>query len=140
MIRMSKLADYAFILLTHMMSRPAASWAAGEVAAATTLPLPTVAKVLKLLAKAGIVAAQRGAGGGYRLVQDVGQVTVAAVVEAVDGPIRLTACASAGADTKKCAVRRLCPLFGGWERLNSEVHAVLAATTLDRLLATESEA
>lgn len=127
MLRMSKLADYAFIILTHMMASPADNWSASALAQATALPLPTVAKLMKLLAKGDIVFAHRGASGGYRLTQKANDLSIVRVIEAVDGPIGLTECAGKAAGKKvcDCAVgTTACPVRESWSRVN---HAIMEA-------------
>jgi FeS assembly SUF system regulator len=133
MIRMSKLADYAFIVLTHMLSSPLAAWAAIDLSEQTTLPAPTVAKLMKLLCKGGIVKAQRGAGGGYRLAREAKAITLADIIEAVDGSIALTDCADVEKNLKKCAVRSLCPMCGEWEKINKNLRKVLEQANLASL-------
>lgn len=128
MIRMSRLADYSFIILGRMMEPQGASWSAAELAERTALPLPTVAKLLKLLARAEILTAQRGAAGGYRLLRPVQAVTVAHVIEAVDGPIAITDCVHE--DKPECALPSFCPLNGGWMKVNWAIHKALHSVTL----------
>lgn len=131
MIRLSKLADYAFILLTQMAQEGEKSWAASTLSTQTTLPLPTVAKLMKLLAKGNIVLAQRGASGGYRLARDVKEIGIADVIEAVDGPISLTECV--GGCHPTCAAKKLCGMRSGWEKINEAVRASLASVTLEEI-------
>jgi FeS assembly SUF system regulator len=131
MIRMSKLADYSFILLMQMMGEESRSWSASELTERTTLPLPTVAKLMKVLAKDGVVKAQRGAAGGYRLAQPAKQITVARVIEAVDGPIALADCVNGG--EHDCAVKVLCPLHGGWNKVNNAIRSALEGVLLSDL-------
>src|ERR1700733_4737033 len=96
MIKLGRLTDYAVTLLTQMVSEDKGVWAASDLAEKSGLPLPTVSKVLKQLAKSDIIAAQRGASGGYRLARPGASVSVAAIVEAMDGPIALTECSDGG--------------------------------------------
>src|SRR6266581_647738 len=89
MLRMSKLTDYGLVLLTHMAQggNPAVR-TAQELARCSRVPLPTVSKILKELSKAGIVASQRGRHGGYSLARPPELISVAAVIEAPEGPVR----------------------------------------------------
>lgn len=128
MIRLSKLADYAFVILTQMVSSDRGAWAAADLALKTTLPGPTVAKIMKLLAKGGIVASSRGATGGYHLTAPATEITIARIIEAVDGPIALTACVDAA--EPDCAVQTLCPMHGGWDKINRAVRGALTEVTL----------
>ena len=131
MIRLSKLADYAFVLLIQIVSENKAAWSAADLAEQTSLPLPTVAKVMKLLAKANLVAAQRGATGGYRLIKTPTEITVASIIEAVDGPISLTCCVNKR--EPHCAVKSFCSMRGCWDKLNQATRRSLEAVTLAEL-------
>lgn len=131
MIRMSKLADYSFILLTQMVSVDR-SWAASELTELTTLPAPTVAKLMKVLAKGGVVTAQRGAAGGYRLAAAAKDISIAKIIEAVDGPIALTDCVDK--HQPDCAVQSLCPMHGGWNKVNKALRAGLESVSLADLV------
>lgn len=132
MIKMSKLADYAFVILTRMVAREAASWAASDLAEKTGLPGPTVAKIMKMLAKSQIVTAQRGALGGYRLSRPANQINVATVIRAIDGPIALTECVDEG--EPDCAVQNFCPMHGGWDLVNRAVVNALEGVTLAEMV------
>lgn len=136
MLRMSKLADYAFIILSRMLESPEVNWSASALSAATTLPLPTVAKLMKLLSKGGLVCAQRGAAGGYKLMHTAKNISIARIIEAVDGPIGLTECAgkAAGKKTCDCAVENECPVREGWARVNRAIMRALEDVTLADLL------
>src|SRR6266702_3706649 len=95
MLRMSRLTDYGLVLLTHMAQggNPAVR-TAQELARCSRVPLPTVSKILKELSKAGIVASQRGRHGGYCLARSPELISVAAVIEALEGPVALTECST----------------------------------------------
>jgi FeS assembly SUF system regulator len=131
MIRLSKLADYAFVILTHMITSDRPSWSAADLADKTTLPLPTVAKIMKLLAKGGVVAAQRGATGGYRLAGEPRAMNVAQVIRAVDGPIALTECV--GDKSSRCAAKTFCGLHDCWDKLNDAIERALESILLIEL-------
>ena len=78
MIRLSRLTDYAVALLSHMGKEGEVNmWAASDLAEISGLPMPTVAKILKLLAKSDLIAAQRGAAGGYKLTRRINDISVA---------------------------------------------------------------
>lgn len=128
MLRLSKLTDYGVVVLSHMARRPGRLLCAGEVAEMTLLPEPTVAKILKLLARENIVQSLRGAQGGYILERDLSEISVAALVTALDGPVALTACVDG--QEGACSVESLCPMRGGWDRVNAAVRAALESVTL----------
>jgi Rrf2 family protein len=100
MIILSKLADYGVIVAAELAAEPKRQMTAGQLALSTQLPQATVAKVLKAIAHAGIVAGARGAAGGYRLAKGAEAITVASVVAAIDGAIGITQCTSHPATAK----------------------------------------
>ena len=128
MFRLSKLTDYGFVLLSQMTRRAGETVTAPELAEATALPPPTVAKTLKALARAGVVVSHRGAGGGYSLDRAPDEITVAEVISAMEGPVALTACVE-GAE-HHCDVESCCPMRGHWDSINHAVKTALEAITL----------
>ena len=130
MLRLSKLTDYAVVVLVSL-SRHRDVTTSPTLAQATGVPEPTVAKVLKALCGAGLVASQRGARGGYRLARPLTAIPIAAVITAIDGPISLTACV-AGA-TGGCEAHDTCPVRGRWDAVNDAIRDALTGTTLDRM-------
>ena len=128
MLRLSRLTDYAVTLLTQMVSGEERLWAASDLAGKTGLPLPTVSKILKQLAKAHLIGAQRGAAGGYRLAHPATAISVAAIIEAMDGPIALTECSDGG--DHACGVEPICPMNGPWTKVSRAVRAALETVSL----------
>jgi len=98
------------------------------IAAATGIPEPTVAKVLKTLAASDLVSSQRGARGGYRLNRGLAAIPIADVIAAVDGPIALTACVDGS--LSECESQGLCPMRGRWDPVNDAIHTALSRITL----------
>ena len=96
MLRLSKLTDYAVVVLVRLAGAPGVQTSPG-IAASTGIPEPTVAKVLKTLTAGGMVASQRGARGGYRLLRPLADIPVADVIATIDGPIALAACVDGSA-------------------------------------------
>jgi FeS assembly SUF system regulator len=133
MIRLSKLTDYAIVVMSEMGRRPDATHTVAQLADRTGVPAPTVAKLMKSLTPAGLMRSQRGASGGYVLALAPAEITVADIVTALDGPIALTACVD-GADDS-CGVETLCPMRGGWEKINSAIRAALESVTLADMMA-----
>ena len=133
MLRLSKLTDYAVVVLVRLGRGESVQTAPG-IAASTGLPEPTVSKVLKALAGAGLVTSQRGARGGYRLAHLLPAITVADVIVAIDGPIALTACVEGSGCG--CEATPSCPVHGKWGPVNDAVRDALAAVTLADLNAT----
>jgi FeS assembly SUF system regulator len=125
MFRLSKLTDYAVIVLVRL-SRGEMVQTSPGIACATGVPEPTVAKVLKALAGHGLVTSQRGARGGYLLARPLAAIPVGDVIEAIDGPIALTACVDGGG----CDSHSLCPMHGRWDPVNEAIRAALDGITL----------
>ncbi|MBL8644874.1 MAG: SUF system Fe-S cluster assembly regulator [Rhodospirillaceae bacterium] len=132
MFKVNKLTDYAMVVLIDV-ARSDIRRSAHQIAARTGLPLPTVAKLMKSLGKAGLVASHRGAAGGYALSRPQSQITVADVIQAVEGPIALTACADTS--DQHCGMERTCLVQGKWNRVNKAVRAALTEVTLAEMIA-----
>lgn len=127
MLRLSKLTDYAVVVLVRLAAAEGVQTSPG-IAASTGIPEPTVAKVLKTLAAGGLVASQRGARGGYRLLRPLSAIPIADVIGAIDGPIALAACVDGSAI--ECESRGLCPVRGRWDPVNDAIQQALSAITL----------
>jgi FeS assembly SUF system regulator len=127
MLRLSKLTDYAVVVLVRLAAAEGVQTSPG-IAATTGIPEPTVAKVLKTLAAGGLVASQRGARGGYRLLRPLSAIPIADVIAAIDGPIALAACVDGS--TTECESQALCPVRGRWDPVNDAIHQALTAITL----------
>ncbi len=123
MIRLSKLADYGIVVMTHMARQPGRQHNAPEVAAQSHIPLPMVSKILKSLARAGLLQSHRGVKGGYGLARPAAAISVAAVISALDGPIALTACIEDGPGG--CEIEALCPARANWQRINDAIRTAL---------------
>lgn len=137
MLRLSKLTDYAVVVLIRLaelapMDACAVQTSPG-IATATGVPEPTVAKVLKALSAADLVLSQRGARGGYRLNRALHEISVADVITAIDGPIALTACVDGA--TGSCDVQGLCAVKGRWDLVNEAIQASLSSITLAQMRA-----
>jgi FeS assembly SUF system regulator len=136
MIVLSKLADYGVILTTALAAAEADHLNAPHLAAETRLPQTTVAKVLKLLTKAGIVTAARGAGGGYRLARHAQEISVAEIVAAIDGDLALTQC-TVHVDVNHagpCDRDQFCSTRPHWARINAAVDRALRQITLAEMV------
>lgn len=130
MIRLSRMTDYAVVVMSQIHQRSGTA-TAPELAQATGLPIPTVSKLLKQLAKAGLVESHRGVHGGYSMARDIEDINAMEVIEALDGPVALTACVDGAEDM--CNVQSLCPMRGGWDKVNTAVRRALTEVTLAEL-------
>ena len=92
MLRLSKKSDYALISMKHLAMRPDASSSAREISESYDIPLELLAKVLQRLVRARLLVSVQGTRGGYRLGRSASLISVADVIQAVDGPVTVTAC------------------------------------------------
>ena len=132
MIRLSKLADYGIVLLTYFAQAHAQEHAEGrtarELAALSSLPLPTVSKILKALCRGGLLVSQRGMRGGYSLSRPPRAITVVDIIAAIEGPIAMTQCSFSAPGL--CEFESACPVRSNWQRINQVVVAALGNLTL----------
>ncbi len=136
MLRVSRLSDYALVVLSELTEAHEPQ-SASALARRSGLPTPTVAKLLKRFAGQGWVEARRGVHGGYRLRVDPSQVTVAQVLEITEGPVSLVNCGENRAEPA-CARLHRCGLAAKWEQINAALVAALEAVTLAELGAASS--
>lgn len=127
MLRLSKLTDYATVILSFMAKNSKQVHAAIEIAAATGIALPTVSKILKLLVNANVLVSTRGAKGGYALASEPEKITVASVISALEGPIALTECSHTH---HGCEQASGCGIRGNWSLINKAIHNALESVTL----------
>jgi FeS assembly SUF system regulator len=128
MLRISKMTDYAVVLATHLATAEGPH-AARDLAVQTQIPEPTASKVLKKLARAGVVVSQRGAKGGYALARSPQQIGVNEVIEAIEGPIAVTECSDESTDSL-CEYETNCGVRANWQRINVAVQRALSEITL----------
>ena len=129
MFKLSRMTDYAVVVLGAMAYDVGTAMTAPDLAEQVKLPQPTVAKVLKLLARAGVIAPRRGAQGGYVLERVSAKVSIAEIIAALDGPVALTACVD-GAEGA-CDVEDKCPIRGRWDPVNDAVRQALEKVSLE---------
>lgn len=127
MFRINRMTDYAVVLLVDM-ARKRTVRSAQQIAAETGVPLPTVSKIMKTLTRDGLVTSVRGAGGGYALGREPGVITVADMIQAVEGPIALTSCVEEAEE--ECGIESLCPMHGHWTQVNTAVRGALSTVSL----------
>jgi FeS assembly SUF system regulator len=133
-IRLSKLADYGIVMMTNMARHPNRQHSAAEIAAESHIPLPMASKILKALARAGLLASHRGAKGGYGLARGAEAITVAEVIVALEGPIALTSCIEDGPG--ECGIESLCPARANWQRINDAIRHALDQITMAEMAVT----
>lgn len=141
MLRLSRMTDYGIVLLAHLASErnlnpdfdpdESAPQNARELAQQVGLPLPVVSKVLKQLARAGILESHRGAKGGFTLTRRPEDLSVAELVTALDGPVALTQCAALPGG---CDHERTCAVRSPWQVINQVVQYALSEVSLADLV------
>jgi FeS assembly SUF system regulator len=134
-LRISKLTDYATVILAFLASAPDRLHAAAEVAEQTRLSLPTVSKLLKGLQRAGLVTSTRGSHGGYQLTRPATAISAAAILDALEGPVAITECS--GKDSH-CGIEHVCRVGRAWQRVNQAIRRTLNEITLAQLAGIES--
>lgn len=132
MIRMSKLTDYGIVLLTHMAMGPAERvHTAQDLAEVSRVPLPTASKILKQLARAGLVVSHRGRKGGYSLARSPDDVSVADVICAIEGPIGITECGTEVAGA--CSLEAICAARSRWGPISRAIARALGGVRLSAM-------
>ncbi len=127
MLRISKMADYATVILNCLSSNMACLLSANEIANRVHLGRHTVSKILKILQEADLVVSTRGAVGGYSLTRAPDEITIAAVIMALEGPVALTECAD---PHQVCTQNMTCAVKHNWKAINQFVLATLENITL----------
>jgi len=131
MLRVTKLTDYATVVLTVLAARPGDVLSAAELAERAGLEAPTVSKILKPLAHAGLVEGLRGVNGGYRLSRDPARINLVEVVEAMEGPLAMTECSL---HDGQCGIASQCGVRANWRLINDVVADALRGVTLAQML------
>lgn len=128
MLRIGKLTDYGTLILTRLVGGECVS--AAELAEQTRLGPATAAKLLKALARTGIVNSIRGANGGYTLARPATQISAAQIIDALEGPVAITECAT-GAGS--CELETVCGVGNAWQHINVAIHRALDDISLAEL-------
>ncbi|ALN61537.1 MULTISPECIES: SUF system Fe-S cluster assembly regulator [Lysobacter] len=132
MLRVTKLTDYATVVLTVLAAQSDRVLSASELAERAGLEAPTVSKLLKPLAQAGLVEGFRGANGGYRLARPADEIGLIEIVEAMEGPLGMTECS---VHEGNCGLEHQCGVRANWRRINDVVIEALSNVTLAQMLA-----
>jgi len=127
MLRVSKLADYGTIVMASMAREPGRLHSAAEVASRIGLATPTVSKILKSLARGGVLTSHRGLKGGYTLARSPEDISLTDIIAAMEGPMTLTEC---GEDVGHCPHQSLCPVTANWQRINFVLRQALSTISL----------
>ena len=130
MLRISRLTDYATLVLATLAENPERVQTATALAEHTRIAAPTVSKLLKQLQRANLVTSTRGLHGGYQLARPAVEISAADILDALEGPVALTDC-SAGHG--HCGIEETCRVGRVWQRLNTAIRRSLHEVTLAQL-------
>jgi len=132
-MRLSSLADYAVVMMSAAARHcgGVARLNATALAEETGLPLPTVQKLVSRLSAAGLIESARGTGGGFRLSRPAAAISLADIVEAIEGPIGMTSCVEGG--RHDCCIEESCRVKPHWNAVNGAVKGALAGVSLASL-------
>lgn len=127
MLKINKLVDYAVLIMGQLAQGPCVLLSAPKLAHRLHLSVPTVSKVLKALAEAGLVSAVRGAEGGYQLARPASEISVVDVLVAMEGELALTVCCE---KKGQCAIGSTCMMRENWQKINQMLRSWLSTMTL----------
>jgi FeS assembly SUF system regulator len=127
MLRISKMTDYAIMVMVELNASRGEVLTAHALAERSRLELPTVSKVLKMLVKMDLVNSYRGASGGYCLEREARDISVAEIIAAIEGPIAMTECS---VEEGLCAQEASCGLRGNWQRISIAVARAMEGVSL----------
>ena len=131
MLRVTKLADYGIVMMTYFAQRGGMTHNARDIAREVRLPMPVVSKVLKQLAREGLLSSHRGIKGGYGLARRPEEITVAQIIHALEGPIAVTECTDH--ERGDCGLETGCPVRTNWVMINQAIHGALEKITLTEM-------
>jgi FeS assembly SUF system regulator len=134
-LRISKLTDYATVILAALATDAQRRRTASDIAKHSRVALPTVSKLLKQLHRAGLLDSSRGLHGGYRLARPARDITAASILDALEGPLALTECSDGEGH---CDIQSSCSVGGSWQRINLAIRQSLQEVTLAELAGLES--
>lgn len=129
MLRLSKLADYGSQIMT-LMARDSAMHSASEIAERLGISVPTVSKILKMLARQNLVTSVLGAKGGYTLARAPSEISIAEIIHAMDGPISITECST----TSTCSRESFCSTKSNWKGINDVIFNALEKVKLAEMI------
>jgi FeS assembly SUF system regulator len=127
---MSKLTDYGIVIMSYLAKYPEIPQSATEIAANLDIPQPTVSKILKTLVREGLLRSQRGLKGGYYLMMQADAISIADLIDALEGPIALTEC---GYEAGMCQQETGCSIRENWLKINKVIHSALDGISLAQM-------
>jgi FeS assembly SUF system regulator len=137
MLRITRETDYGIILMTTLVQHQGTQAASASVLARhCRLPIPMVSKILKALAQADLLVSQRGAHGGYALARPASMISVAEIIEALEGPIAITECSVD--EPHACAYQAHCMVSEHWHHINDAIRVALQNISLQQMSQTRA--
>lgn len=130
MLRMSKLTDYGVVIMSHLARTPQQALSAAQVAAQVGIAQPTVSKILKILAREGLLSSARGLKGGYCLALPAAEISLSDLIHALEGPLALTECGQQGG---LCQMEQACSIRNNWRYINRMIHETLSGISLAQM-------
>lgn len=130
MLRISRMTDYATVVLAALARSSAPQMTAAALAARTRIAAPTVSKLMKQLHRAGLVASTRGLHGGYQLARSAEHISAAAILDALEGPFALTECSTGHG---QCDIEGHCRVSRAWQSVNGAIRRSLQDVSLAQL-------
>lgn len=131
MLRITKMTDYAVLILANLALHDNKLLTAKEIASETHISLPTTQKILKKLNRKNLVISKQGVSGGYSLDPETKKLSVATLLEKLDGDLSITQCSS---NDDQCEVEDFCNIGNAWQMINQRVQWALNDITLGDLI------
>lgn len=131
MLRLSKLTDYAVVIMAYLSQHPGLAINAKSIAEHTGISLPTASKLLKRLSHEGLLQAYRGIKGGYQLAYPATEISLGTVIQTLEGQIALTECSH---NTRTCGLEKQCMIRDNWRRISACIQATFMQISLADLI------
>jgi len=132
MMRINKLTDYGIIIMTEIAAMDSTKvHTAKDISKRTNIPLPTVTSLLKKLSSEELLISQRGNQGGYALAESSSTISIASIIESIEGPIALTECST---NECKCSYESKCSVEVPWQKINKTVKSALEEIKLNEMI------
>lgn len=129
MIKISRMADYAILLVCKMSSVEDKVYSAHELSTITALKITTISKILTKLTKANVTNSIRGVTGGYKLMMKAEDISIGDIIDIIDGQVALTVCVDEDKN-HSCELESMCPSQGNWQVINNTVRNALNSVSI----------
>ena len=129
MIKLSRMADYAILLVCKMSNDENKVYSSQELSIITSLKITTISKILTKLTKSNVTDSIRGVSGGYKLTMQAEDISVGNIIDIIDGKVALTVCVEEG-ENHNCDLVSLCPSQSNWQIINNTVREALNSVSI----------